>query len=177
MHVTIFSTGGKFRLFRIYVHVVTCSYSSRPFLCTLECVMREFSYLLVCRANFRKHLKYLSEIRAVVNVNVMALTATCRESDRLNIMTDLCMNEAAHVQCSADRPNIFLEVRVMPGNIEQWSPILDDDVKILQTLGIKSDRKVFFLSIYWDGLPPVRVLWRCTWKVCVLWSQWLSNAF
>ena len=70
------------------------------------------------------------------------MTATCRESDRLNIMTDLCMNEAAHVQCSADRPNIFLDVRVMPGNIEQWSPILD--VKILQTLGIKSDRKVFF---------------------------------
>ena len=112
--------------------------------CAFECVMRECSYLLVYRANFRKHFKCLSEIRAIVNVNVMALTATCRESDRLNIMTDLCMNEAAHVQCNADRPNIFLEVRVMPGNIEQWSPILEDDVKVLRTFGVKSDRKVFF---------------------------------
>ena len=55
----------------------------------------------------------------------MVLTATCRESDRLNIMTDLL---AAHVQCNADRPNIFLEVRMMPGNFEQWSPILEGDV-------------------------------------------------
>ena len=33
LHVTIFSTGGKLRLFQI--HGVTCSYSSRTFLCAL----------------------------------------------------------------------------------------------------------------------------------------------
>jgi len=27
--------------------------------------------------------------------------------DRLNIMTDLCMNDAVLVQCSVDRPNIY----------------------------------------------------------------------
>ena len=88
--------------------------------------------------------KLLSEIRAIVDVKVMALTATCRESDRLNIMADLCMNDAVLVQCSADRPNIFFEVREMPSNAEKWSPILDDDIEIVRTLAVACDRKVFF---------------------------------
>ena len=59
------------------------------------------------------------------------MTATCRESDRLNIMADLCMNNVALVQCSADRPNIYLELREMPANVEKWSAIPDDDTEIV----------------------------------------------
>ena len=93
-----------------------------------------------CRA---KTFKLLSEIRAIVDVKVMALTATCRDRDQLNIMADLCMNDAIIVQCSADRLNIFFEVREMPANIENWSPILDDDIEIVRILGVVCDRKVF----------------------------------
>jgi len=68
-----------------------------------------------------------------------------QRKDRIFIMTDLCMNDAVLVQCSADRPNnIFFEVREMPENVQKWSPILDDNIEIVRTLGVACDRKVFF---------------------------------
>ena len=36
MCVTIFSTGGKFHPVSIFTYIVTRSYSSHPFLCTLD---------------------------------------------------------------------------------------------------------------------------------------------
>ena len=46
-------------------------------------------------------------------------------------MADLCMNNVALVQCSADRPNIYFELREMPANVEKWSAIPDDDTEIV----------------------------------------------
>ena len=59
----------------------------------------------------------------------MALTATCTPADRKAIMTNLSMEEAALVEHSADRPNIFYAVREMPGDFSQWQETLDDDIR------------------------------------------------
>ena len=54
------------------------------------------------------------------------------------------MEEAALIQHSADQPNIFFVVREMPGDYSQWQETLDDDIEIIKTLGISSERKVIF---------------------------------
>lgn len=74
----------------------------------------------------------------------MALIATCTHADQQTIMTNLSMEEAALIQHSGDRPNVFFVVREMPGDYSQWQETLDDDIEITKTLGISSERKVIF---------------------------------
>ena len=59
-------------------------------------------------------------------------------------MAEMCMDHAVVVTHSADRPNIFLEVREMPGKFDEWMSILEDDVELVRTLGIAVDRKIIY---------------------------------
>ncbi len=74
----------------------------------------------------------------------MALTATCTLEARNNILTRLCMENAVHVCFSGDRPNILLLTALMPAKIDDWRPYLDEDISIERTLGVSTERRVYF---------------------------------
>ena len=74
----------------------------------------------------------------------MALTATLTPTDKKAVMTSLCMKEPAWIHHDSDRPNICLSVRRMPSSKEAWYRLLDDDIEMLKTCSIQSDRKIFF---------------------------------
>ncbi len=97
-----------------------------------------------CRAGFRQHFRQLGEVRAVLDCNVMALTATCTKQSKEDIQMELCMDDAIMVTHTADRPNIFFQVQAMAISLTQWLPILQEDVGIIKTLGVAAERKLFF---------------------------------
>lgn len=99
----------------------------------------------IFRSTFRQHFTQLAEIRSIFNdVPLMALTGTITTADKKLVVSSLCMTEAVSIHHNADRPNIFLAVLRLSSKKEAWYRYLDDDIEVLKTCGIQSERKIFF---------------------------------
>ena len=59
---------------------------------------------------FRKAFRRIGELRALVNVPFMALTASAPPSVQSNIIHTLHLTSPEIVSCCIDRPNIYLSV-------------------------------------------------------------------
>ncbi len=97
-----------------------------------------------CRANFRRKFEQLNQVRAEVDCPVMALTATCTSAAQETIVQQMCMKEAQYLTFSCDRPNIFLATKEMPSKLTEWTSYLDSDISVVSTLGVCSERRVYF---------------------------------